>query len=494
MLVANDSRSQQPLDLDTSFRTDILAKGVYDIMPLSDGRIFITGQIRFPGDPIGTFRSSAMLLQDGSRDLSFPTFPLTAGGQKITAWNGQYYVQHGNWVRRLDANCLIDNSFITETQEPHLTILQGYDHHIYPDGSVLISGTFWLNDTAHGHVGTDYCLVWLTNTGHLDSTKQHRACTMGLQRFEVLQNGQFLGWVDNQFTWVTWEGQVTGKVIRFDADGQLDNTFQTGFYWGTAVDFLPLPDGRVYVAGKFLHTGITDTLNLVRLLPDGSLDPTFNNVIDFSTMYPGIANAPPRSSLSSVQVFSPGELVVTGHFDHVDGEPRGGIALIDTSGSLLNGHFSCPGADVLLYQATLFHPVDYLHSVIGIKPSANGAFYLFGAYHGYDDGTTNDTLQRMVSRLHGLDVSVEEPLAVEDWKVKVWPNPAQDQLNVQLPQGLRGGVLRVLDATGRVVQEERFPAFVSSFSFPISALPPGLYTVQLMDQQAGRWLAKWIKE
>lgn len=76
----------------------------------------------------------------------------------------------------------------------------------------------------------------------------------------------------------------------------------------------------------------------------------------------------------------------------------------------------------------------------------------------------------------------------------LFPNPAQDQLHVQLPKGVEGGLLRVLGATGRVLQVERFPAFVSTFSFPISDLPPGLYALELMDQQSVRWLAKWVKE
>ena len=242
----------------------------------------------------------------------------------------------------------------------------------------------------------------------------------------------------------------------------------------------------MYAVGKFRITGISDTLNLVRFMPDGSLDPTFNNHLDFRITEMTNLNEGPI--LRGIRPLDEGQLVVTGQFELIEGEARRNICLIDTSGNLLNDYFSGPGCGNFVYQN------DTVSSIGGIIPAPDGSYYIWGAYHGYDDGTTNDTLQRMVSRLYGLDVGVQEQLDVEDRMLKVWPNPARDQLHVQLPQGLRGGVLRVLDATGQVVQEERFPAQVSSFSFPISDLPPGLYALELMDQQAGRWLAKWVKE
>lgn len=78
--------------------------------------------------------------------------------------------------------------------------------------------------------------------------------------------------------------------------------------------------------------------------------------------------------------------------------------------------------------------------------------------------------------------------------LRLWPNPVQGpgQLHVaiELPAGfaLRGPLrLALTDAAGRLVQEQAVPGGVSSFSFPLSTLPAGLYHVHLLD--ATRWLS-----
>ena len=85
---------------------------------------------------------------------------------------------------------------------------------------------------------------------------------------------------------------------------------------------------------------------------------------------------------------------------------------------------------------------------------------------------------------------------VTNWRggLRLWPNPvpAQGQLHVaiDLPAGfaLRGPLrLALTDAAGRLVQEHALPGGVSSFSFPVSSLPAGLYHVHLLD--ATRWLS-----
>src|SRR5690606_29673789 len=102
-------------------------------------------------------------------------------------------------------------------------------------------------------------------------------------------------------------------------------------------------------------------------------------------------------------------LIVTGNFGNINGQERGGIALIDTTGSLMNDYFSGNGCGEYLFQYIPSQPPSQYYRVISkIIHAPDGSYYIYGAYNGYDDGTTNDHQQRSVSRMHGLKVSIAE--------------------------------------------------------------------------------------
>ena len=473
MWAGHSARPQQPFDLDTTFRTEVNTWYVSSLAPLPDGRVFLSGMIRFPGDPGGSFRGSAMLLADGSRDLSFPVFPLTTGAGKVTPWNDQYYVATTQTVRRLDEDCLIDPSFIHMNNDPYFSSLQGGDYHVYPDGRILMSGVHNLSDSIRGFEG-QYCLVWFSNTGYLDTTKTHRTCAGSLDFFTELPNGQFIGCLGNPPNTASWEGEPTGSnVIRFSADGEWDPTFQTNVWWGTAFGFLPLEDGRVYASGNFRITGDPDTLHLVRFMPDGSVDPTFNNHLDFRVLD---LTGPYGAVLGrSIYPLDASRLIVTGAFELVQGMSRQGICLIDSSGTLLDEYFSGPGCGDYTYQGFTYGGVE------GITPAPDGSWYIWGAYHGYDDGTANDTLQRMVSRLYGLDVGMREHQ--ERTAIRAFPNPTSVGFRLEgypLDEEL---VLALYDRVGQEVAA--WPPMPGNSDFYLGALLPGLYTVRIAcDGQA----------
>ena len=69
LVAAPAAWAQQPFDLDPVFRSNIDSWYVSSIAPLPDGRVFLSGQIKFPGEL--DFRGGAMLLPNGSRDMTF---------------------------------------------------------------------------------------------------------------------------------------------------------------------------------------------------------------------------------------------------------------------------------------------------------------------------------------------------------------------------------------------------------------------------------------
>ena len=193
---ATMGRAQAPYTLDTTYRTEFVSENVNSIALLASGKILASGRIRYASDPWAVFRGSTRLNTNGSRDLAFPGFPLSTGGERITPWNTKYYVKSGG-VRRLDANGLTDPSFI----EPNIGLdaymqyssYGGADYHVYPNGSLLVNGDFILSDTIRGHVGS-YDLVGFSNTGYYDTTRTPRRCEPGRAMFGMkeLPNGQFI--------------------------------------------------------------------------------------------------------------------------------------------------------------------------------------------------------------------------------------------------------------------------------------------------------------
>jgi len=450
---------QAPFSLDTTFRTSIQNQYVNSIHLLSDGCVFLSGNIRFPGDV--SFRGSAKLLANGQRDLSFPSFPLTTGGGEITPWNDRFYVDNG-LVRRMTPEGLIDPSFIMMNNGPYFTSLQPGDHHVYPDGRVLLSGKHTLDDTARGFVG-NYNLIWFSNTGYLDTTRTHRKGNGIVWFFEELPDGKFIC----HSTCTVFEGVPVDMIFRTDAGGMPDTTFNTGVTSGQAFDYYALPDSRVYVGGNFTRGAEpSQTLQLVRFMPDGSLDPTFNNVLQFGGE--GISGTP---KVNRMVPFGADKFFVLGHYRSVNGEPRGGISVVDTTGQLLPYFDGC-GGGLFTYMGLT------AGSITSIVPTSDTLFYyVSGRYTGYDDGTTNDTLQRFVTRLHVGDFTTGASSALSRPGFSLYPNPSSGNVTLRLEHVPRDAQLVLRDALSRVVLRQRLSDHYTTLALAQS----GVYLLELWD-------------
>jgi hypothetical protein len=367
--------------------------------------------------------------------------------------------------------------------DPLFSSLQGGDYFVYTDGRVLMSGVHQLLDSIRGYEGL-YCLCWFSNSGYLDTTRIHRQCAGSLDFFTELPDGNFIGSLGNPPNSASWEGTATGSnVIRFHADGQWDSTFQANVWWGTAYGFLPLTDGRVYATGLFRITGISDTLNLVRFMPDGSLDPTFNNHLDFRIT--DMTNFDDGAVVRNIHQLDENRLVVTGQFELIEGEARRNICMVDTSGNLLDDYFYGPGCGNFTYQG------ETRSSIGGILPAPDGSYYIWGAYHGYDDGTTNDTLQRMVSRLYGFNVGLEEVRETRP-ALEVFPVPSIESLTVRTQQCKAGDTILIRDVCGRSVKQVVATGETTIVS--VEHLPSGMYSAEVRTASGHRLVAKWIKQ
>lgn len=464
--------AQQPFGLDTTFRTVIGSERISSLLVLPDGKLIVAGWFDHPNS--GIERGVGRLLADGGWDLSFDESAWGTG--HIEPWQDHYYVSYTLGVRRLQLDGARDWSFDMDGAD-YFTAGQMGDYHLYDDGSVVITGDHLLSDTIRGFEGY-HQLIWFTNEGKLDTTRIHRRCDGFVYRIFPLPDGKFL----LSGNWTEYEGTPmpnSTRLIRVFADGSLDTTFQAPFDLGRPHSHYPLPDGKHLLTGIMGLTNDEDTVGLVRLLPDGALDSTFNNHLQFLRTY---ANDPAYTGALSVVPIGEDRFVITGAFTFIDGQARGGIAMIDTSGHLVNDHFTGTGCGI---WNDGFQDQAYIWAIV---PAPDGSYYIHGSYHGYDDGMVNDTAQRMVSRLYGLDVGVQEDKALTT--VKVYPNPASGSFRLEgLVPGEPTEVV-VYDGLGKAVRAWRLAS--AGAEFDVRALMPGLYTLRVAQEDKALGFIKLI--
>ena len=455
--------AQQPFDLDPSFRTTISEVYVSSAVNMPDGKLLISGELSFAG---GATQYLARLNQDGSKDTGFPI--VLAGGSKVMPWADRYYVSTGGLPRRLLPTGLLDNSFQHLNDNPEFSSFQGGDYHVYPDGSVVITGSHTVNVPDSGWSGSHH-MIWFTNDGTLDLTRQPRKGNGPIYLIVPQPDGKFL--LSGAST--QWEGTPVSQTFRVHPDGTLDDTFNAAVTWGEAQGITVLPDGRLIVSGLMkTEFSSPDSLHLVRLMPNGDLDPTFNNLLV-------LRNEQFDQFLFLKHTHLPGYgIALHGNYDEVEGHQRNGFVLVDENGFLPTQPLGGLGCGAFFDDISGI----YRKGSTGMLTAPDGSIYIWGAYHGYDDGTTNDPTQRFVSRLHGLNVGVQEHALAP---LQLQPNPTYGPLTVQLPAGTHAQHAEVLDAHGRVVWSKALSAHEEQVQLDLAALSEGAYVLRLRLQDGG---------
>ena len=163
-------------------------------------------------------------------------------------------------------------------------------------------------------------------------------------------------------------GHPQPGIVRLDAAGEPDSSFVSPLTLGVEPQVNAVavqPDGKALVAGRFtVGTATTQTANLVRLNPDGSLDTSFR---ESTSVGDGI--------ISALALQADGRILIVGSFG-----PGSGLARLNADGSL-DATFAVP-------------TLSYLdsHSVILWQPDGKVlAIDSYGALKRYDaDGSVDD--------------------------------------------------------------------------------------------------------
>lgn len=319
-LQSNLIRFNTDNSIDTSFNT---GSGFYysynstqgiikSIAIQTDGKIMVGGYFNaYQGI---NQKNLIRLNADGSKDTSFSTgsgfvrsyddsdsvnsIVVQPDGKIIVGSDiTQYQGVVSKYLIRLNTNGTVDTSFNIGTgfDAPVLSVA------LQSDGKLIVGGKF----KNYQGVSQNY-LVRLNSDGSKDSsfnigTGFGSLYTIGDVHSIVVQaDGKII--VGGKFSY--FQGANQNYIIRLNADGSKDNSFNIGSGFGNSVLSIALPkDGKIIVGGSFYSYQGYQSVHLIRLNTDGSID-TRASEFDSSS----------STSVNSINLQSDGKIIIGGDF------------------------------------------------------------------------------------------------------------------------------------------------------------------------------------
>lgn len=216
-----------------------------------------------------------------------------------------------------------------------------------PDGKVLVGGNF---TQCNGLVRNG--LARLNADGTLDTGFDPGFGPNGMVWCMALQpDGRVL--VGGAFTYVN--GTPARRLVRLNTDGSVDTGFSVASGFNHDVFCVAVQaDGRVLAGGDFNQFVGAPHARLVRLLADGTLDPSF----DPGTCLGGSVNA--------LAVQDDGRILIGGNFSELQGQPVSAVARLLHDGAL-DPSFAPPAWPASLVSALALH-ADGAITVAGLIP------------------------------------------------------------------------------------------------------------------------------
>ncbi len=211
------------------------------------------------------------------------------------------------------------------------------------DGKVLIGGDF---STYAG--SSRNRLARINSSGTLDTTFDIGTGFNGpVFAIAVQSNGKIL--VGGDFT--SFQDIGVGRIVRLNADGTLDSTFNFGSgFNGYVFSISTQPDGKILIGGRFSSYNGVNRNSLIRLNTDGSVDSGFN----IGSGFYGSTDSD-LGTVYSTSIQSDGKIIVAGDFLNYNNTARVRIARINTDGTVDASFNPGTGADAGIVD-TLIQP------------------------------------------------------------------------------------------------------------------------------------------
>lgn len=291
--------------------------------------------------------------------LAFDTTSNVLVGGAFTSYNGTANV---NRIVRLTSVGAIDSGFVIGTGTTAGTNA-AVNSLTYDSANTrwLVGGAF---TSYNGSAAFNRHLIRLSAGGVLDGTFADSATTGAVLTIQLQADGA-----------VVFGANTAGaQLARVTGAGAADALLATAFRGtGTVHKVLPLPGGKLLVAGTFSHFGTTPAANLARLNADLSVDVALTT-----------ANGP-NGAVQAAALQGDGKILIGGFFTSYGGTTANRVARLNPADLSLDGTFSVAGNG----------PSS---GVSAIVPLSGGALYIGGSFNNFNSANpVRPSLVRLTS-------------------------------------------------------------------------------------------------
>lgn len=432
-----------------------LNDSVYKINLQSDGKIIAIGSFTSYG-----IQSQNRLIRFNSDGIHDSTFNIGSGFNNeplsiCTQLDGKiligglfttYQGQPQNRLIRLNSDGSLDNSF---------NVGSGFNNSVeyvklQSDGKIIVGGFF----TTYQGVSQNN-LIRLNSDGTIDGSF-NIGSGFDLPPFcaYIQDDGKIL--VGGTFT--TFQGQSQNKLIRLNSDGSKDNSFDIGVGFDNGIYSInQQTDTKIIVGGSFINYQNQPQNRLIRLNSNGTIDNSFTIGTGFNEL------------VISIQIQTDGKILVGGSFNTYQNQSQKYLIRLNADGTKDNtfdigtGFVSPPINDIII--------------------QTDGKILIGGDYKNYNDLNATSFLVR----LYGDSILSNESFVNQN-DVSLWPNPTQNNLNIN---NLKGKVteISIYNFEGMLVYQNTNIGTVVD----VSNFASGLYIVKIITEE-GEFTKKFIKE
>lgn len=473
----------QPFSLDTTFQPNYVFRDFYFendagyiacVYEMEDGSLRLSGSFQDPFD--NTMIGELIKLDaNGQFDPNFGSEGVSTSGvgiffekpyiYKVPGLSTFYRVNYETSER----DTLWDFNR-TATYWNYALITNAY---IIGDGDLFVSGAITYHKDFPDERNSYFAKI--KKDGIYDTTFNHNTNFPVKQFFRydstrIILTGNFSA----------YDGVPMNRIARIYNDGTLDTTFHsifTYYHTGLIVRVLALDDGKMLVCGAFNILNFFDKqeykkqLALVRLLPNGDLDPTFNNFNNAQSKNGILTGDSAIYDLTynvlDVLKTENNKLLIGGRFWNYQGYYRGSIALTDMNGYLDTTVFTGAGMDSCLGMINYY----FDHGIYRMIPAQNDKYYVAGQFSRF-----NGHWVEPIIRLNPYDhVGVEE--VEKEELLQLYPNPAKDFINLKIPKGSH--TLKIYNSMGVFTLRKEIEPMDNSLVLDTSFLEPGLYICKI---------------
>ena len=281
------------------------SSSIFSIAIQANGKIIIGGNFTsFNG--VSKY-NLARLNDDGTLDSSFK-----ATGTEMNGWvesiavqadgkiiiGGDFYQFNGvskSYLVRLNTDGTLDNTFNTGTG-PYGDVSSIA---IQSDGKIIIGGRF----TSFNGVLKEY-IARLNADGTLDNTFNIGTGANNSVTIAIQPDGKII--IGGYFT--SFKGVSKNYLARLNSDGTFDNSFNIGTGANHAIESIAIQsDGKIIIGGNFTSFNGVSINHLARVNADGTLDNTFNTGTGASY------------NVESIAIQSDGSIIIGGQFSSYQG-------------------------------------------------------------------------------------------------------------------------------------------------------------------------------